>query len=367
MSKNHTKRILFFNSHRAWGGGEKWHFEMANLLAKDSYHVTIAAAKGSELAKRSQIAGLSPVEVSIGRLSFLNPFKLFKLYRLFCKVTPEAVILNLPSDLKAAGLMAWIAGVALIVYRRGSAIPIRNSMFNRFLFRYVVSDVIANSEETKRTVLAKNPHLFPRDKIHVIYNGIDLNEFDSHIDNTSYERNDSEVVLGTVGRLSYEKNQLFLIDVVSELKTNGMNCRLLIAGTGPLEMELKAYAKEKGVQDNVDFLGFQDNIPSLMATIDIFLLCSLWEGFGYVLVEAMAAMKPVVAFCSSSTPEIVCDGKTGYLVPSQDLEQFSLRILEIAGDSGKSLSLGLSGRDRVEKVFSINGSLLKLKKVLELD
>jgi hypothetical protein len=170
--------IVFFNGHHVWGGGEKWHLDMARLIGKDGYPVRIVAAPRSELSQRARQAGVPLIEIPVGNLSFLNPIKLYKLYRLFRKVSVQSIILNLPSDLKAAGLAARLAGVPRIIYRRGSAIPIRNTWFNRFIFKYIVTDIIANSQETKRTVVAKNPLIFPVEKIHVLYNGIHLEKYD---------------------------------------------------------------------------------------------------------------------------------------------------------------------------------------------
>ncbi len=358
--------IFFFNGHSAWGGGEKWHLDMAFFLKKDGHPVAIVAPPQSELARRARQSNIPLTEMHISNLSFLNPIKLFKLVRLLRNAHVEIIILNLPSDLKAAGLAARLAGVSRIIYRRGSAIPIRNTWFNRFLFRYVVSDVIANSEETKRTILTKNPHMFPLEKIHVIYNGIDLQQFDQHLSNRINSGQSDIVILGHVGRLSVEKNQKFLIDVTRDLRKSGVNCCLKIAGKGPLEMELKSYAAQNGVLDDIIFLGFQEDIPSFMASIDIFLLSSHWEGFGYVLIEAMAAKKPVVAFNSSSTPEIVCDGKTGYLVPYKDLNAFVERTKELIADADKRNFLGQSGRKRVEDVFSHQRSIQSLKNFLDI-
>ncbi len=358
-------KVLFFNSHRAWGGGEKWHFEMASQLINDGYQVTIVAGKNSELAERLNRAGLPFRVMAIGNMSFLNPFKLFLLYRLITGVSPDTIILNLPSDLKSAGVVARIAGVKRIVYRRGSAIPIRDTVLNRLLFRHIVTAVIANSKETKRTILVRNSKLIRSNKIHVIYNGIDLETYDSHHVPSQCATIKNEVILGSAGRLSTEKNQIFLIDVVFKLVESGQHCCLKIAGTGLLEADLKEYVVEKNLQPYVEFVGFQNDIASFMSEIDIFLLSSHWEGFGYVLVEAMAAKKPVVAFDSSSTPEIVLDGKTGFLVPYQNIEQFAVRVEMLANNAGLMKAFGDAGRKRVEEKFTMRRSLSELKAFLE--
>jgi glycosyltransferase involved in cell wall biosynthesis len=174
------------------------------------------------------------------------------------------------------------------------------------------------------------------------------------------------VVLGHAGRLSSEKNQKFLIDVTRELIKAGLNCCLHIAGTGPLEKALQDYAVENGLREEVVFLGFQEDVSPFMASIDIFLLSSRWEGFGYVLIEAMAAKKPVVAFASSSTPEIVENGKTGHLVPPGDLGAFVRRVKELSLDPQQRLVFGRAGRERVENLFTCQHAFAALKNLLGL-
>src|SRR5690606_42159035 len=109
--------------------------------------------------------------------SFLNPIKVQRLKRIVKQANLDTLIINLPNDLKIAAFAGKLAGVKKIIYRRGSAIPIRNSLMNRFTFKNWVTDVLANSQATKRTILQHNASLFPEDKIKVIYNPIDSEEF----------------------------------------------------------------------------------------------------------------------------------------------------------------------------------------------
>lgn len=363
--KRKIEKICFFNSHGEWGGGEKWHFDMSSRLAQKNYSVVVAAKYKSLLADKVRDSKLPLYEVIITNFSFLNVAKIIKLAMWMKRESFDCIILNLPADLKTAGLAARLAGIRHIVYRRGSAIPVRNSIFNRFLFRKVLTAVIANSEETRRTLLSLGSDVFDYKPIQVIYNGINLPQVDTLKNHHPPLRRGTHIVLGHVGRLSPEKNQKFLIDVVFELKKTGRNSDLAIAGTGPLEKELSVYAKSKGVEKEVSFLGFEENVPAFMAGIDIFLLCSHWEGFGFVLIEAMAASKPVVAFNSSSTPEIVVDGVTGCLVDNKSLEQFVSRVIDLADNPAKRELFGRAGRKRVEQVFSAERCTEQLISFLE--
>jgi glycosyltransferase involved in cell wall biosynthesis len=172
------------------------------------------------------------------------------------------------------------------------------------------------------------------------------------------------VIIGAAGRLSPEKGQKFLVEMAARLKQHHIPFTLLIAGEGPLKHELKKLIREAGLDDQVIFTGFIENIKAFMSTIDIFVLPSLWEGFGYVTVEAMACRKPVVAFRVGSNPEIILDSITGYLVKGYDVAALSEKMNLLIGDPMLRESFGKAGRKRVEEVFSMSRSVQEIEQYL---
>jgi glycosyltransferase involved in cell wall biosynthesis len=234
--------------------------------------------------------------------------------------------MNLSRDLKVAGMAAKLAGVRRIIYRRGSAIPIKNSIMNRYYFKSVVTDILANSIATKKTVLENNPNLFPEEKIKVIYNGINVKDFSEHVYLPFYTKQKNEIVLCSLGRLEFEKNHKFLIVVAQELKLRNINFKLIIGGDGRLKEMLETLTQNLNVTQEVMFPGFIKNPKDLLYTSDIFLLSSLWEGFGYVLAEAALCKKPIVAFDVASIPEVVINNETGFLTPLNDVHLFADKI-----------------------------------------
>jgi glycosyltransferase involved in cell wall biosynthesis len=284
--------------------------------------------------------------------------------RFFRKENPDIIILNFSADVKTAGIAAKLAGIRHIVYRRGSAIPVRNTWVNRNLFGKIITHIIANSEETKRTILQNNQDLFPQGKITVIYNGIDLEHLDGIPAKKLYERGSKEVLIGNAGRLVLQKGQKYLIEMAKGLIDSGISFKVLIAGDGPLEAPLKQMAVKAGVDDRIIFLGFVNNVKAFMETIDIFVLPSIWEGFGYVLVEAMACKKPVVAFDISSNPEIVAHNETGFLVSPMDIPAFTSAVTRLASDPVLCEKLGNAGRKRVEELFEMGRTRMNLEMLL---
>jgi glycosyltransferase involved in cell wall biosynthesis len=357
-------KICFFNSTKAWGGGEKWHFDIASRLHDKHGDVFVVAGNGSEFGNRLASTNVPHRLVSIGNLSFLNPVTLLRLISLFRKVRPDVLIMNLPADLKAAGIAARLSGVKRIIYRRGSAIPVRNSLLNRLLFRYLLDDIIANSEETSRTLLQENRNLFPEKRIHVIYNGVDWDRFDSLPHVPRLRPHDGPVVLGNVGRLVPQKGQETLIRLARRLKSKGYSFVIQIAGDGKLKDHLEQMAHEQGVAEQVRFLGFVETVPQFLQTIDIFLLPSHWEGFGYVLAEAMYCRKPVVAFDVSSNPEIVRNNETGFLVTYGDLDAFMEKVELLINDHNLRRDMGQAARQSVVERFSIQNTLTAVEQLL---
>ena len=361
MSK---KTICFFNSSKTWGGGEKWHHDMALGINGPEFAAFVMAGKNSELSRRLENAGLAFKTLAVSNISFLNPIKLYQTYRILKTANIHTIIINLSEDLKIAGPAAKLAGIKYIIYRRGSAIPVKNSFTNRFLFRHVLTGIIANSEQTKKTILANNPELFPEEKITVIYNGINMVRPDTDDFKPVYKRQEGEIILGNAGRLVRQKGQQYLIEAARLLKKNHLKFKILIAGDGPLKDDLQKKASAAGVSAEIIFLGFVDNIRNFMKSIDIFLLTSLWEGFGYVLVEAMAEAKPVVAFDVSSNPEIVENKKTGYLVEKGDIPDFVKKIQFLSEEARYRTTMGIDGKRKALSDFRIEQTVRHLKHLL---
>jgi len=349
--RNKRKVICFVNTQRTWGGGEKWNQDVMVDLYQQGHQPMLISSLSSPLARRMTDQGIPGYELRISRLKVLYPLKVFSFARILRRENVGVLVSNVSADMKTASIAARLVGVPHIIYRRGIAIPVHNSLINRYFFRRVLTRIIANSQETKRTILANNKLLVPEDKIQVIYNGIRASEFNGDFE-PLYKRAEGEIVLGCAGRLSAEKGHEILLEVMAHLKEKEISCKLLLAGEGKLSQALMTQARSLGVDHLVEFLGFVNDMPSFYKSIDIFLLPSQFEGFGYVLIEAMASGKPVVAFDVKSSGEIVDHGETGYLVPLNQVIDMADRVLELSADKMLRDKMGKKGRASVEDLFS---------------
>src|SRR5690606_15628929 len=139
---------------------------------------------------------------------------------------------------------------------------------NRQLFTQVYTHVIVNSREVEKSLLQHTSQWFPKNKIVLVYNGINTQQIIKSSDSFT-QRTDDLLVLGNAGRLVEQKGQSYLIDLAKNLKSRNVNFKLLIAGVGPLEQDLKAKATAANVDQQIHFLGQVTDMPKFFNSIDI--------------------------------------------------------------------------------------------------
>jgi len=358
------KSICFINSSKTWGGGEKWHFDNALFLADRGYSVhvitNVQSTLYNELSSKNHIKTYS---LKVGNLSFLNPIRIHQLINLLKKIKPTTVVINLPSDLKLLAVSSWFYKINHIVYRRGSAIAVKNSLLNRYIFKNIITRIIVNSLATKHSILQNNKNLIPENKIKLIYNGIDFTSCLKK-EPKRIEKPTKELIIGHLGRFSEEKNQSFLIDVALQLKKKQVPFHFVLGGEGPELHKIRNLADKNQLTKDFTFPGFIKDISKFMQSIDIFVLPSLWEGFGYVTVEAMAHEKPVVAFNLTSNQEIVENNVTGFLTPKSDINTFVEKINYFYKHPEKVVEMGKTGKKRAIKYFNIQDRFIEFENFL---
>jgi glycosyltransferase involved in cell wall biosynthesis len=160
-------------------------------------------------------------------------------------------------------------------------------------------------------------------------------------------------LVGNVGRLALQKGQRHLIAAMPLLLERVPRARAIIAGGGDLEDYLRDLANEMGVGERVHVLGPRKDVPALMHAIDVFVMPSIWEGFGLVLLEAMAAGRPIVASRVATIPEVVAEGETGLLVPAGDPLALATALAELADQPEVAARMGEAGRERLRRRFSL--------------
>lgn len=203
----------------------------------------------------------------------------------------------------------------------------------------------------------------PEERIEVIYNGIDLEPYQVH-DNPKTLKNELNIkddvfLVGMVATLKFEiKGHRFFVEASKKVLEKFPKVEFVLIGDGPLRNYFENMAEELGVRQNLHFLGKRNDIPRILSSLDISVLCSTSEGFSNVILESMAAGKPVVATDVGGSPEMVIDGLTGYLVPPADSDALAKAVMNLLEDPEKARDMGDEGRKLVQNKFTI-GTMVK--------
>lgn len=335
------ERVLHICSDTNIGGAGRY---VLSLLGRpeitDRFAVAVACPEG-QLAAALRRAGVQVMEYPGADTSF-SAAALWALVRLVRSWRPRIV----HTHGSLAGRLAGRLGGARVVYTKHGlaaaeeqAVQVRaaGGLAKRAAVTLLADRIVAVSGAVRDTLVAQGAD--PR-RVRVISGGVETE---------GYSGAGPLVpgVIGALGRLSYEKGFDLLLMAMQELDDE---VRLLLGGDGPQRERLAAEAA--GLAGRTDLIGFVPDVAEFMGRIGLFVLPSRSEGLGLVLVEAMAAGRPVVATRVGGIPEVVSDGETGLLVPPEDPVALAVAIRRILDDPDLAARMGRAGRSRAEALFS---------------
>ena len=282
-----------------------------------------------------------------------------RLAKLIRQERPDVVI---GSDVRL-NLMLIIAGMLskqrpYLILRHGGiaamSLEQTKSLGNKLKYHlikslYPESDCIISPSQAAKHDAATYLNI-PGEKIGIIYNPLDM-EYIEHSSMESVEHpwfGEETPLIISVGRLVMLKGMNYLLDAFATVRRE-IECQLAIVGDGPLRTKLEARARHLGINEHTAFLGWQGNPYKYVAKATLLVHPTLWDGFGYVIVEAMACGTPVVSTrCPGGPPEIITDGRDGLLVPPADSEALSEAILRVLSDKLLRNRLSEQGRERAQ-------------------
>lgn len=349
----HNKiKVLFLTPSIGSGGAERQIVRLSNSLNKEILDITIAALRvggGYEdlLNNRVKIDYLSGGIIRSSLLSHL--LGRIKLPRLILRHEPDVIhsnqtLLNIIC-IKTCESINYKGRVILGIQNNltselnGIPYPIRNKLKGVVLNSFKMADkVVALSRGVASDLFRHSPELEKRTT--VIYNAcVDDNIRNSMQEPITYMKKPDVPVLLACGRLVHQKDYPTLLRAVKIVKQH-MPVEVWILGEGPLRKKLEIYAESLGVHDNVRFLGFQKNPFKFFAAADVFVLSSVHEGFGNVIVEAMACDLPVISTdCPFGPNEIIQHEWNGILTRPGDYEGMAKWILKLLTDQTLRITL----------------------------
>jgi glycosyltransferase involved in cell wall biosynthesis len=341
------------------GGSEIFDIELINRIDKNIFHFMVCCIDKGNLTDM-----LKEVAVGVGCEFFEVKYEKKLRVDLGAILRIRRIIKNRKVEvIHASSGYAAISGVLASLFLNLPIIytlqmPVSFSWWTRLFFSFLekrISQRIAVSKAIAQSVDQGGLSFKPQKVDRVVYCGVDLRRF-APVD-TGYAKRllglQENIVVGAVGRLIPRKGYDYLIHAVPKIKEVFTDIKIVLTGDGEEEENLRMLANELGVQESVIFLGNRKDIPEVMNSFDVFVLPSLSEGLGVVILEALAVGKPVVASDIEGIPEIVTNGQNGFLVPPKDSNKLADCIITLLQDPNLAKKMGEDGRHLVEMKFNI--------------
>jgi glycosyltransferase involved in cell wall biosynthesis len=226
---------------------------------------------------------------------------------------------------------------------------------DRLTQRFVNKFIVVS--QSLQEFLIKEHGIAP-DKVTKIYNGIELDQYKPNLGpidkfRKEFLSREDELVVGSVGRLTYEKGHEFLLKSMPKVLESFPRTKFVLVGDGQLKLKLENLAKELEISQTCMFLGFRDDIPQVLSSFDVFVLPSIMEGHPIAILEAMAMAKPIVASDINGIREQIENRRTGLLVPPGDPQALAKAINQMLKDRNKARKMGIEARKRVDEMYDI--------------
>ena len=273
----------------------------------------------------------------------------------------------------------WIGALARALARKKPAlirtrhipVPVKKNLLNTYLFKSTDS-VIAVSGIIRENYFDRNG--YDKKKIETIYDGVDYNRFHPWVDGKAVRREfnvkDDEILIGNIARLDTVKGHKFFLQSIGEVAKEAQKFKVIIAGWRDKKFKdadmdkLKEIIRDTGIEDKIIFTGFKDNIENILAAIDIFVLSSIGsEGSSRATLEAMAMAKPCVVTKVGILPELIEEGRNGFLVPSKEPHLMAEAILKLIRNPERAREFGSYSYKRYSENFT---NEIMVGKTLEL-
>ena len=350
MNPESPLTVAVVSTQDKWYGGEEAIYLLAQGLRSRGHHLHIIGRRNGLLAQRMKREGFAVAEFAgNGR----NPLALWQIRRELRRIKPDVLQYNDSHAVTAAGLAAWGLGIPVRIAMRHVAWPIRSPRrFRAFADRIVcVSNAVA---EVCRGVG------FSSEMLRVVFAATDPERVrggDRRQGRAAAGVADDKTMILVVAGLNENKGHTFLLEAMPAVLRRHPNARLILVGDGTQKEPLQLQAKQLGIDAQVRFLGYRQDIPDLIQAADLLVLPSLVEGLGMAVIDAMFAGTPVVATATGGVCDITGSNTTernavAWIVPPGNGPLLASAIVESL-DSPEQRNLRADrARQRVEQFFT---------------
>lgn len=354
------KLILFIDS-LAGGGAQRQMVTLANNLDKNKYDIVLLVYHPIWHYREALDLDNVRLEIIEKKSKFDLTF-IFKLVNFFRAEKPDLILSYLNTANLWARLAGRIAGVDNIVTSERNIDIVHSSLrvrLEKLLYRFS-KVIVVNASATQE--LLTNQLGLPTNKIKIIYNGVDVNQFEpATVDQVNDLKNEldiasNDIVFTLPGRLSKQKNHLCLLKSLAHPDLINKNIKVLFVGEeidNDLALSYKQFVADNGLDHLVKFLAKRNDMNVIYAASDAVILPSLWEGFPNVVLESLLLSTPVIASDVADNAKLVINGQTGFLFESDNDNQLSQSLLDfIAMSKDARATMGVNGFSHIKNNFS---------------
>lgn len=385
-----TPNILYFNDiGQEVGGAEKSFRFLIERIDKNRFNAIFVCLSEGSLVDNLRKAGIevniiraNKKVISITRSQLLyNPISLL-IFIIFCLPVIKNLIglindknINIvhTNSLKAHVL----GGIAAKLAKKHLIWHIRELLLNRFSLKLLI--LLSRTLPDRIIVIcSKHRELFVnyirKDKIVTIHNGIDVDSINENVDKQKirqeFSLNQDAPLIGLVSRLIYAKGHVYFLKAAKQVKRFYPGVKFLIVGdvqgNKRYKQKLLKLVNNLGLSNDVIFTGWREDIQNVMVSLDILAVPSLdvgLEGESRVILEAMAAAKPVVTTKVGGNPELIQEGQTGILIPPCDIGSLAFAICTLLKNPVKLKKMGIEGQKRIRQYFSLQANVKATQEV----
>ena len=348
------RTILYLSTSSRPGGAERVISNLAASLDPQKYRALLCLFRPGWIQERCESRGIRTAVIPTQGMA---DWRWATRFRQLLKQERVDVIHAHEFDANVQGaFVAALSGIPIVATVHGKNYfyeKLRRRLAYRWVSRHAT--MVAVSENLKEFIVEQVK--ISRDRIKVVYNGVDVVP---HCDQADVERCKRELgipaqdqIVGVVGNLYPVKGHQYLIDGIPTVLKACPNTSFIFAGRGQLEPELKERVHRLGLSQRVHFLGLRQDIPRILAILNVFVLPSLSEGLSMAILEAMSAGKPVVATQVGGNVELILDQETGYIVPPRDSQALASRLVALLTDRQLAARFAEKGQQRAEGQFSL--------------
>ena len=324
--------ILHTEAAAGWGGQEIRVLQETRLLLERGHRVSLVCQADSPLEERARSISSSRFHlIPISMKSALSLWVFLTLYRYVSKNNLDVIHTHSSVDSWLGGVVGKLSGVPVIRTRHVS-LPVNDFFPNHLLYSYIPQRILTSGNMISDIV--KQVRCVDSNKVVSIPAGVDLRKFDSEISGEKIREelkvDSNQILIGKIGVVRGWKGHNYFLEAIPLILKKIPYAKFVIVGDGPGFKEIKSKVKLAGIENKVDLLGHREDVPEIMAALDVQVLASFaGEGTPQVIPQAFAMKTPVVATKIASIPDLLGQGERGILIEPENALSLAEGVLKL--------------------------------------